>query len=157
MESHAALRPGSRIMNVSQKQRGATTGFLSTGVEFHHARAFHSCPTENIDLAACASKRALLLFHYCGPRKHLCQAPWRGQTLCSCPRPSLSTPKDAPVRTLAPLGTNSRTAGLMETFPKCFSVQLSTETVLLQAFLSPRRLHPTVLLQDSASQKGIPS
>lgn len=112
-----------------------------------------TCPAENTDSAACASQTALV-----SPCKHLCVAPYNSQTLCSCPCPSLSAPKDALVRTLSRCCTNPQTAGLMETFPKCFSVQLRhlLGKSLLQAFLPPRQLHPTVWLQDCASQKGSP-
>lgn len=34
-----------------------------------------SCPAENIDFAACASKMAFIFFHHCGFKKHLCEVP----------------------------------------------------------------------------------
>lgn len=34
-----------------------------------------SCPAENIDFAACASKMAFIFFHHRGLQKHVCEAP----------------------------------------------------------------------------------
>lgn len=98
---------------------------------------------------------------------HFPPSRWAPQTFVRPPRTArhfaaapahhYQTPRPPWFRSLSPLCTNPQTAGLMETFPKRFSVQ--SRRLLgksrLQAVLSPRRLHPTVL-RDSASQKGYP-
>lgn len=138
------------------KGNGSRDGILEqkSGVPCTCATALH---VKNTDFAACASKRTLIFFRHHGPHKPLCQAPRGSQTLGSCPCPSLSTPKDALGRTLSTFCTSPRTAGLMETFPRCFSVPLRRllGKVLLQALLSPRRLHPPVFAARSCVTKGI--
>lgn len=88
----------------------------------------------------------------------LLSSPPEQPDIVQLPWPIILHPQGRLVRTFSPFHSNLQTAGLMETFPKCFSVQLRClpGKSLLQAFLSRRRLHPTVLLQGSASQKGYP-
>lgn len=123
--------------------------------EFHHAHAFRA-QLKTLLLQSVLPKWPSFSSITVGPA-NICQAPRTARHFAAAPAHHYQTPRPPWFRSLSPLCTNPQTAGLMETFPKRFSVQ--SRRLLgksrLQAVLSPRRLHPTVL-RDSASQKGYP-
>lgn len=73
------------------------------------------------------------------------------------PPPITINPQGRPVENPFNMLHKPWTAGLMETFPRCFSVPLRCllGKSLLQALLSPRRLHPTVFAAGSCVTRGI--
>ena len=146
--------PGQELWRFPKRTGETWAGFPSRRVAFHHARAVR------------AQLKTLVL------QPALPTWPSFSSSTVGLPnvrvrpprtaRPSAAVPthhdRGCLVKTLSPCCTDPHTAGLMETFPKWFSLQLRRllGRSLLQAFLPPRRLHPTVLLQGSASQKGSP-
>lgn len=123
----------------------------------------NSCPAENINFAACASKMAFVFFHHCDLQKHLCEAPRTADTL-QLPPPIVNPPRTPHPRPpwLEAFHHLAQTlgAGLMETSAKRFvpcNQDACLENPGCKHFSPPGSYTQLFLLQDSASQKGYPS
>lgn len=117
-----------------------------------------SCPAENTDFAARASQMPLIFFLHCGLWNICVSPPSTARHFAAAPTHHHQSPRPPWLEVFHHSAQTLGLQGLWKHSQNVHSVQWRhlLGKSRLQAFLSPRRLHPNVLLQDSASQKGYP-